>query len=875
DRTTLLRRVSFDLTGLPPTSAEVEEFLDDISPDAYEKVVDRLLASERFGERMAVDWLDISRYADSYGFQVDRERDVWAWRDWVINAFNANLPFDQFVTWQVAGDLLPDATPDQILATAFNRLHQQETEGGSVEEEYRVEYVCDRVQTFATAFLGLTFECARCHDHKFDPIKQSEFYQLFAMFQNVDEAGMYSYHTPAIPTPTLWLTDAAAKQKLAEFEQKLSDLDGQGQSLRESRRDTFAEWLGKRPEELTLKGEVARYEFESLEGQNLANAVASDKPAVLNGENKLVEGKIGQAVLFTGDDSVKLPLGNFQRHQPFSVLLWMKTPDVKDRAVVFHRSMAWTDCGSRGYELLIVNGHLRWSLIHFWPGNAISIETREPVAVGEWLHVAVSSDGSSRAAGLKLSINGQPADVSIIKDTLIKEITGGGGDNITLAERTRDRGFKQGLIDDFRVFEHDLSPLEVLSAYDAPTVLVTWSKPAAELNEAEREMLFDYYLATADAEWGAHLAAVAALRAERSQFAEGIREVMVMKELPEPKKSYILFRGEYAQRRDEVAAGVPAALSPFPEGAPNNRLGLARWLTAREHPLLARVTVNRIWQNIFGVGLVKTAEDFGSQGAPPVYPEALDWLALHFIDSGWDTKGLVKSIVMSRTYRQRSLADAKTMADDPENLWLARGPRIRLPAEMIRDNALASAGLLKQQIGGPPVNPYEMSESFKPAQPTAGDGVYRRSVYTNWRRTGPPPAMIAFDAPRRAVCTARRERTDSPLQPLILLNGVQYVEAARVLGESLHRDAQGDVAKMIEQACLRCISRKPDAREIEILSQLYREQLEHFTANPAQADELLKIGGTPRLADIPAPQAAAATVLAQALLNHDEAVVKR
>lgn len=876
EKTTLLRRVSLDITGLPPTPEEIAAYIADESPDAYKNVVDRLLASERYGERMAVDWLDISRYADSYGFQVDRERDVWAWRDWVIGAFNRNLPFDEFVTWQLAGDLLPEATTEQILATAFNRLHQQETEGGSVEEEYRVEYVCDRVQTFATAFLGLTFECSRCHDHKFDPIKQSEFYGLFSMFQNIDEAGMYSYHTSAVPTPTVMLSDAAAKQKLAEFREQLTALEHQGRQLRESRRDAFNAWLTNRPAELALKGEVARYEFESLaEGNNLANAVAADKPAVLNGDNKLVEGKHGNAVLFTGDDSVKLPLGNFQRHQPFSVSLWMKTPDLKDRSVVFHRSQAWTDSGSRGYELLIIDGKLRWSLIHFWPGNAISIETREPAAIGEWLHVAVSSDGSSTAAGLKMSIDGRPADVVVLKDKLTKDLLGGGGENITLAERTRDRGYKQGMIDDFRVFDRELTPLEAIAAYDAPSALSLLQRPIAELTSGELELLFDYYLATVDAEWSNHLASLKTLRGEQATFAEGIREVMVMQELPEPKKSYILFRGEYAQRREEVPACVPEALSPFPADASNNRLGLARWLTAREHPLLARVTVNRIWQNIFGVGLLKTAEDFGSQGTPPVYPELLDWLALRFIDSGWDTKELVKTIVMSKTYRQQSLADAQTMEDDPENLLLARGPRFRLQAEMIRDTALAAAGLLKHQIGGPPVNPYEMSESFKPATPTEGDGVYRRSVYTNWRRTGPPPAMLAFDAPRRAVCIARRERTESPLQPLILLNGVQYVEAAKVLGESAYHSAGGDVAKMIEQLTLRSISRKPDARELEILTQLYNEQLEHFSAHPEQADELLKIGNTPHNADIPAPNAAAATVLAQALLNHDEAVVKR
>ncbi len=945
DRNTLLRRVSFDLTGLPPTPADVEAFVKDTSPNAYEKLVDRLLSSEHYGERMAVDWLDISRYADSYGFQVDREREMWPWRDWVIRSFNQNLPFDKFITAQIAGDLLPNATDDQILATAFNRLHQQETEGGSVEEEYRVEYVADRVQTFATAFLGLTFECARCHDHKYDPIAQKEYYGLFSFFQNIDEAGLYSFFTPSAPTPAQMQLDAPAKEKLAGLEQKVREAEQKLGAVRLTRAEAFSTWLknpkrplaplapiggegGQKPGEgagaahnpaasnkpenistpapsvapttsgpltpalspsggeggkvadsanaFAIPGELARYSFDVLVGGNkFTNALGGTNFATLAGENKLVPGRLGQAVQFTGDDPVNLPLGNFQRHEPFSVSLWLRTPDVKDRAVVFHRSQAWTDAGSRGYELLIEDGRLKWSLIHFWPGNAISIKTTALVPTNAWTHVVVTSDGSSRAGGLRLYVNGQPATSEVIKDSLTKNITGGGHDNISLAERMRDRGFKGGAVDDFRVFGRTLTALEAAATHDEAAAKALLAKAEAQLSASERATLEDYFLATVDAEFPKQLVALKAARAELVKFADGVKEIMVMRELAQPKKSYVLWRGEYNHRREEVGPITPAALSPWPAGAPRNRLGLAQWLTAPNHPLTARVTVNRIWLSLFGRGLVKTAEDFGSQGEKPLYPEVLDWLSSRFIQSGWDTKALMKTIVMSGVYRQRSLADAKTMADDPENQWLARGPRLRLPAEMIRDNALAAAGLLKPALGGPPVNPYEMSESFKPANPTGGDGVYRRSLYTNWRRTGPPPALLAFDAPRRAVCTAKRERTDSPLQALILLNGTQYVEAARVLGESLHRDAGGNVPAMIEAGFLRCLSRKPDAREQAILQQLHREQLEHYKAKPAEADGLLKTGNTKRDEKIAAPEAAAATVLAQALLNHDACVVKR
>ncbi len=867
---TLIRRLSFDLTGLPPSPEEISAFVAEHQFDptsAIQHLVTRLLASPHYGERMAVDWLDQARYADTYGFQVDRERDVWPWRDWVVKAYNDNLPFNQFITWQLAGDLLPNPTDEQILATAFNRLHQQESEGGSVEEEYRVEYIADRVQTVATAFLGLTFECSRCHDHKFDPITQKDYYGLFSMLQNIDEAGLYSYFTPSQPTPALMMMDAPTKDKMATLNAKVAALEKKLTDAAPPARTTLDLQNGI---PASLEGQLAHFTFDELNGNKLADALhpapppappqpkavadAKDKTpaqkkkdakapppgpeAILKGENKLVPGKIGNAIQFTGDDSVDTPLGNFQRHEPFSISLWLQTPDEKDRAVVLHRSQAWTDAASRGYELLIEEGRIKWSLINFWPGNAISIRTQAKVPLNEWTHVIVTNDGSSRASGLKIFINGTLAPADIIKDHLTKNITGGGHDEISLGERMRDRGFKNGLVDDLRIFSRDLS-----MPYDAKLAPLL-----AELQTA---------------------------RAEVTALADAQKEIMVMQELPQPKKAYILERGEYDKRAEEVGPVTPTFLSPFPKDAPKNRLGYAQWLTAPDHPLTARVTVNRIWQSLFGRGLVKTSEDFGSQGERPLYPELLDHLALKFIQSGWSVKSLVQEIVMSQTYRQQSIADAKTMADDPENQWLARGPHFRLPAEMIRDNALAASGLLKLTMGGAPVYPYEMTEAFKPMGPSAGDAVYRRSLYTNWRRTSPPPAMVAFDAPRRAVCISKRERTDSPLQALILLNGIQYVEAARVLGEKLHLETQGDLPQMIELAFLRCLSRKPDAQEIQICTQLYQEQLTHFKASPKEAEALLKTGNAKRDSTLPLPEAAAATVLAQALLNHDACVVKR
>ena len=827
ERPRLIRRVTFDLTGLPPTPEEVAAFVADTSPDAYEKVVDRLLASPRYGERMAVNWLDLSRYADTYGMQVDRDRDVSPWRDWVIKAFNENYPYDQFVTWQLAGDLLPNPTDEQILATTFNRLHQQKVEGGSVEEEFRVEYVADRTHTFGTAFLGLTLECSRCHDHKFDPVTQMEYYQLSAFFQNIDEAGLYSYFTSSVPTPTLRLMDDAKKAELAGIESEIAEAE---KSL-----PAGTPWT---PDAVAAAGvELGRYAFED---KALANAIPGGKPASTNANNKFVPGKEGNAVLLTGDDVVNLPFGNFRRWEPFSVSLWMQAPEEMERAVVFHRSRAWTDAASRGYEMLIEDGRLKWSLIHFWPGNAISIRTKEKISPKEWAHVAVSYDGSSRAAGLSIYVNGKRAETEVVRDNLYKEITGGGGDNIAIGERFRDRGFKGGMVDDFRVFNRALE-----------------------------------FLGETDAEALAKLESVRALRQKRSGASDKIREIMVMREMSEPKQGYRLDRGMYDQRREPVAMETPAFLPPFPKDAPRNRLGLAQWLLDPGHPLTSRTAVNRFWGACFGFALVKTAEDFGSQGTKPRYRELLDWLSEDFMQSGWDIKRLMKTIVTSHTYRQNSLGLPDQMRDDPENELLSRGPRHRLTAEMIRDNALAVSGLLVEKVGGPSVKPYEIAESFTPSGPDKGENLYRRSLYSYWKITGPAPAMVTFNAVKRDVCSARRERTSSPLQALILLNGPQFTEAARVLGEKLHKENAGAVPAIIGQAFQLLLSRAPDERELAVCTQLYEEQLADFKAAPAEAEKFLTCGQKPRDATLPAAEVAAASVLVSTLMNHDECVMKR
>ena len=863
DRSTLIRRATFDLIGLPPTLTEIETFLSDPSADAYERLLDRLLARPEFGERMASDWLDVARYSDTYGYQVDRDRFVWPWRDWVIQSFNDNLPYDQFLTLQLAGDLLPGATSEQILATTFNRLHPQKVEGGSVPEEFRIEYVADRTQTVATAIMGLTMECCRCHNHKYDPLTQKEYYELSAFFDKIDEAGLYSYFTSSIPTPTLPLPTTAQQDALSvetagveRAEQKLADALAQRSVL-------SAERIRRR-DDIDADGYFAK-PIESLDFE--------DQPAA---PNRSVAGVRGKAVELTGDDAIGTSVGNFHRFDPFSVSLWIKTPDRKDRAVIFHRSRAWTDAGSRGYQLLIEEGKLSWSLIHFWPGNAISVRTVDPIPLDRWIHVAVTNDGSSRADGLQIHLNGVPAEVEIVRDSLTKNITGGGGDTITIGERFRDRGFKNGSVDQFRVFDCRLTALEVRRLADADSI--------DHLDAAGDERLSESSELRCEQDLVRHDAVVrdlsAELRKAREQLCkteDAVKEIMVMREFD--RQSYLLKRGGYDNRGEPVEPGTPAVLNAFPKDQPHNRLGLARWLTDPRHPLTSRVAVNRLWQLCFGVGLVRTPEDFGSQGKAPTHPELMDWLAVDLVENGWDIKYALKQIMMSATYRQSSRhPDPRVEQLDPENLLFARFPSYRLPAEMLRDNSLAISGRLVSRIGGPPVKPYEIEASFKPSNRDQGDGLYRRSIYTYWKRTGPAPAMMALDAAKRDVCRVQRERTSSPLQAFVLLNGPQYVEAARGLAERLtvqHGTGTDTLSATLQDAFQWLTSRRASDDEVMILRELYNKQREYFDADKQRSQAFLSVGDAVVDASLDPAHVAALTVVISAVMNFDHSVMKR
>lgn len=894
-----IRRVTFDLTGLPPVPGDVDAFLADRSPGAFAKVAERLLASPHFGERMAMEWLDMARYADSFGYSTDGDSHLWPWRDWVIKAFNDNLPFDRFLTWQLAGDLFPGATREQRLATAFSRLHRQTNEGGSIAEEFRAEYVSDRVHTLATAFLGLTLECARCHDHKYDPFTMKDYYGLGAFFNSIDEWGTYD-NSQFRPTPTLLLPTPEQEQAMAALAREVETRAAGLRELEAAREPAFRDWLARADLKPAIPGLAGHYPLDRAGPKNQLDNLADPKnPGFTSPANTFAPGKVGRALCFTGDDAANLPWvgGSFDRWQPFTVAFWLRTPTVMKQGTVFHRQ-GGTDAGFHGTELSFDDGHLFFALSRFWPGNAIAIRTRAALSAAEWLHVAVSYDASGKATGLRIYLNGKLADTDVVRDNLVKNADGGtprlntanGPAGLILGERFRSPGLKGGLIDELRVFDRALSAIEVAHLHDGAAL-------TAALAGKDEAALRPYYFATVDAETMRARRELAQARQKLFAAQTAVFEVMTMTELPQPRQAYLLTRGAYDAPKDKpVRRQTPAALPSFPAGGPRDRLGLARWLTDPRHPLTARVAVNRYWQLFFGRGLVATAENFGTQGQLPTHPELLDWLARDFISPsphpsppggeggvrGWDVKGLCKQIVLSSTYRQRSAAPPGLRERDPENRLLARSPSRRLSAEMLRDAALATAGLLVDRLGGPPAKPYQPpglwkgQNAFLPEYvPDTGEGLYRRSVYTFWRRTSPPPNMLAFDAPSREVCVVRRQTTTTPLQPLVLLNDPQFVEAARSLGERFLRAPGASPDERLGFAFRLTATRQPTEHELRLLADLYREQLQLFHRDPAAAQKFLKTGNRPPADGINSVELAAAAATASALLNLDASLTTR
>ena len=845
-----LRRASLDLTGLPPTPADIALFERDAlrhGEAAYASAAERLLASPRFGERLAQDWLDVARYADTHGFNNDSGRTMWRWRDYVIESFNANLPFDRFVTEQLAGDLLPKPTLDQRIATAFNRNHVINSEGGIIEEEYRVEYVADRVRTASTALLGLTTECARCHDHKFDPITQKDYYRFFAFFNNVleyGEDGRIANAVPLLVTPT-----REQQAKLKEMDAAIAALDARLDRL-------VADTHGQ----AALRQQIAADDTK-LQARLMKPLLPDPKKP----DPKLIPG----ARVTAKDSDIDAKRGT-------TLSLWFKagagnTSDVP-LLVALDRSgsPAATSYGN-GRELRLCDGELEWTTSQKHPAYATIVRTvGAKITPGEWHQVAVLIQGKENAASISLFLDGEELPTHIRHDGL----SGAPGKRDWFLGNDGKSPPFIGDIGEFRTYASILKPEQVREAF---SLQASGKSPnhSAELAAYRRRTASTQKLQVErDTRW-----------AERLAFARNLPTTMVMEELPVPRQAFVLNRGQYDAHGDKVAAGVPEDLiAPWPADAPKNRLGLARWFLQPRHPLTARVVVNRFWAQLFGIGLVKSVEDFGTQGEWPSHPEVLDTLARDFVDGGWNVKGFFKSIILSSTYRQTSDASPELYARDPENRLLARGPRVRLPAEIIRDQALSIAGLLTRKIGGPSVRPYQPAGIYEGIVVGAdypstkwiedkGEDLYRRSLYTFWKRTVPHPAMLTFDSPDREFCSARRSRTNTPLQTLVLWNETGYLEASRKLGERMLKEGGADDASRTAYAFQLATGRAPTVNETRVLVRSLAKLRADFTARPDDAAKVIKVGASVPDSTLSAVELAAAGV-ANMILTLDETITK-
>jgi hypothetical protein len=869
DRATLLRRVSLDLIGLPPTPAEVDAFLNDPSPDAYDRVVDRLLASPRWGEQMATRWLDAARYADTNGYQSDGERFMWRWRDWVIDAFNANMPFDRFTIEQLAGDVLPSPTLSQRIATGFNRNHRGNGEGGVIPEEYAVEYVVDRVDTTATVWLGLTLGCARCHDHKFDPVRQKEFYQLFAFFNNVPERGKaikYGNSPPWIKAPTVEQQrqradlDRRVSQAELAWREKLPALEAAQKAWEMSQRSLPpTPWAPR-------QGLVAHF---PMDGSRKDGDFKDGTPHQVPGRQGLAVALDGRCFLEAGDVT---PFGFYDK---FSLAAWARPESDHGGAIVSRM----TDADQAdGYSLHVIDGHVHVHLVKRWLDDAIRVRTAERLPSDQWHHVLATYDGSRVAAGIHMYIDGRPAKLEVLLDDLNQtfetrqplRIGGGAG----------PAGRFRGAIQDVRIWNEAISGEQAVIAATPEPIDGLLAIAAEHRTTGQAAKLRAWFLEVhAPKDIQAAARALDKLRRQRQALEEAIPTTMVMEEMPRPRDAFVLVRGEYDKHGEKVSPGIPASLGRLPEGAPGNRLTLARWLVSTDNPLTARVTVNRWWQGYFGTGLVKTVEDFGSQGEWPSNPELLDWLAIELMSNGWDVKAMQRLIVTSATYRQTSRVTRELFAKDPENRLLARGPRVRLPAETIRDQALFVSGLLVERIGGPSVKPYQPPGLWKELADTEyvadhGEGLYRRGLYTFWKRTVAPPGMTTFDAPLRETCVVRQTRTNTPLQALALLNDVPYVEAARALAQRAMKEGGTTAADRLQWAFRLATGRRPRSVELQVLLDGLEHHRKELGRDRSSAVRLVTVGESIRDSSLDVMELAAYTAVAGLLFNLDEVVTK-
>jgi hypothetical protein len=886
DRRTLARRLSLDLTGLPPKPEAVEAFVNDKSKNAYEKYVDKLLASPHYGEHRGRYWLDAARYADTHGIHFDNFREMWSYRDWVIAAFNANQPFDQFTIEQLAGDLLPDRTQAQQIASGFNRCNMTTNEGGIIDEEYLVLYARDRTETTSTVFMGLTAGCAVCHDHKFDPISQREFYEMAAFFNNTTQAAKDGNikDTPPIlnvPQPKDRARFAAIGGKIEEAQERTED-------RKETSRAKFDAWLADeaKPDAVAARAPSDSLQFyaplNEAKGETLHTKVkGEDRDIALGGPLANEAGFVApKAYKVEGKQFPKAPdVGDFERDQPFTVAAWVKIP--KDHAGGAILGRMGEGPVYRGWDLYYERGKLGTHFIHEWPNEAFKIVTRKAIRADAWNHVMLAYDGSGKSGGVKLYVNGVVQDLIAPTKTLPATIRTDAP--FTIGQRSVGSRIEGLLISDVRLYDRLLSADELTLVSQTARVARTLSKTPEKMTEAEKTAAFDWWLLAMDDVYPKLSGRLRALQAERDAIRARGTIAHVMQEREQPAMAYVLYRGEYDKRRDEVPASTPDALPPMPEDLPRNRLGFAQWLLREEHPLTSRVTVNRFWQEVFGTGLVRTAGDFGVTGELPSNAALLDWLAVEFRENDWDVKQFFKMLVTSAAYRQAAITTPEKLERDPQNRLLSRGPRFRMDAEMVRDYALASSGLLVEKIGGPSVKPYQppgvweavamTASNTRFYQPDEGENLYRRSMYTFWKRAAPPASMDIFNAPSREVCTVRRDRTNTPLQALVTMNDPQFVESARHLAETVLKK-HADTESRLDELARRLLSRPLRTEERVIAQATLLDFMSYYHSHTEDATKLLAVGESKRDESLNAGEVAAWTMLGNELMNLDEVLCK-
>lgn len=888
DRRILARRLSLDLTGLPPSPEEVEAFVADPSPSYYETYVDRLLASSRYGEHRARYWLDAARYGDTHGLHFDNYREMWPYRDWVIKAFNQNQPFDQFTVEQIAGDLLPEPTLDQLIATGFQRCNITTNEGGTIVEENLANYARDRVETTSWVFLGLTANCAVCHDHKFDPITMKDFYQMEAFFRNTKQGGLDgNVKDGASPNIVVPQTEED-RARWAALPEEISHTEAALAARREAARLDFDRWLADAKAEdlgapISAEGMVAHVPLTEGKGDDIGVGGGVSKKVKATGAlTWRADGKLGPAAVLTAAANVDLGNeGNFERDQPFSYGAWVRPAGNNISAGIIAKMHEGN--GYQGWDLWQSGGVYSVHIINNWPGNALKVTTRENVVKpGEWQHVFVTYDGSSKASGVQIFVNGRPMALRTEADALRASIVT--PVSLRLGQRTNGQVFEGGSLQDVRLYSRQLTSDEIRRLYQDETVRALLAAESPDRTPEQIETLFAYYLTAKDESFKTLQDTLAQRQQERAAIQERSPITHIQEErMDREPKAHILLRGAYDQLGEEVRPGVFHALHPLPEEAPRNRLGLAQWLVSPENPLTARVIVNRFWQEVFGTGLVKTAEDFGLMGEPPANQELLDWLAVEFRESGWDVKRFFRLLVTSAAYRQSARITPEKLASDPENRLLSRGPRFRMDAEMVRDYALAASGLLSAKQGGAPVRPYQppgiwevvgMAEgNTRIYKQDHGESLYRRSLYSFWKRMAPPASLEIFNAPSREVACVRRERTNTPLQALVTLNDTQFLEAARVLATEALKVA-ADTDQVLDFLSARLLARPFRPAERGILKASFDDARSSYQADPKAAAAFLSVGEVPPDPSLEAPLLAAWTLVTNQIMNLDEVLNK-